>query len=234
MCLRPHFHFAATVYFRPLSSLTGTLAGNTWFQSPLPSVSVLYWTISCTQTQPRGKPSGPTHRIRSKYLSMIFKAWRDLGPMHFSAFSSWDALVVQCPSHTWHLPSSLVCQVQLCSCDFIHLGSDPLPLCLVETNSSSKVQPHGTESVQTPLSNLPTPGITGQPKESKKEILKNKIHLPNHSHLTVSTTFICWPWVWWFHWSKFSTGFCYKTQSQSFVFQFGSLQTNESLKVFEK
>lgn len=93
----PTFPFCCYCSFQTFVSLTGTLAGNTWFQSALPSVPVLNWTVSCTQTQPQRKPSGPTHRLRSKYLSMIFKALRDLGPMHFADFSSWDALVIQCP-----------------------------------------------------------------------------------------------------------------------------------------
>ena len=188
----PTFPFCCYCSFQTIVSLTGTLAGNTWFQSALPSVPVLNWTISCTQTQPQGKPSGPTHRLRSKYQ-------HDFQSLTWSGTSALCWLfLLGCPCdsashHTWHLPSSLVCQVQFCSCDFIYLGSDPLPLCLVETNSSMKVQPHGMESVQTPLSNLPTPGMTGQPKESKKEILKHKTHLPNHSHLTMSRTFIYWP-----------------------------------------
>lgn len=93
----PTFPFCCYCSFQTFVSLTGTLAGNTWFQSALPSVPVLNWTVSCTQTQPQRKSSGPTHRLRSKYLSVIFKALRDLGPMHFADFSSWDALVIQCP-----------------------------------------------------------------------------------------------------------------------------------------
>lgn len=37
-----------------------------------------------------------------------------------------------------------------------------------------------------------TLGMAGQPKGSKKENLKNKSHLLNHSHLITSRTFICW------------------------------------------
>lgn len=156
LCLRPHFHFCCYSYFRPLLSLIGTLAGNNWYQPPLPLVPVLYLPIACTRAQPQGKPSGAAHRVESKCLSMIFKGLCDLGPAQFSDFSSSDALMIQCPSHTWHHPSSLICHVLSCFCDFVSSTWTTVLslLCLVETHPALKAQPHGMESVQTSLSNL--------------------------------------------------------------------------------
>lgn len=137
-CLFPCFHFSLLLFISDLCYLLcGVLQKMPDASHPFRFSLYAVSNHNSTWTQPQGKPTVAAPRLKSKCLSMIFKALSTAGPRCLSGFSSWDGLVTQRPRYPWHLTNSLICCVRSCFCDLVQtVSSTPIILlfllCLVE------------------------------------------------------------------------------------------------------
>lgn len=168
--------FAATVPFRPLLSLRGTLWGDTWHQPPFALVRVLGWAIAWTRTQAHSKPQGP-HTGSRAHVS----AWRSK-PVPSETSQAFPIFLPgrPRPSRPWRLPRSPMCHAQLvllwlCPTCFSTWAVIPSSVAW-----SKPIRPLKGNHTEWNLCKLPylsssTRPVAGQwTKESKKEIKKIK------------------------------------------------------------
>lgn len=164
--------FVTTIYFRPLLSLRGTLAGNTWSQSSLPLVHVLYLIRACAWTKPKENPQWLPTGSSLNVWAWFSKPWAIWDQHPFLTFPPCDPMSQShLISHQFPNMSGAFMLLWLCSTCFRHMDYYSLP-----------PSPGGNPSIlkdaakwngictKLPYRTWSTPAMADQLKESKKEI----------------------------------------------------------------